>query len=195
MPCVLKCAKPSDLVIRDFGNSDPAPLMLRYDCGYIPVGVFPAMITNLVSQKIALWKIIEKLLRKNRVQFYVGEDYDTVTLISHPRYLEIAISRREGFQTPTESICSHVRRVIQSTLSTVTSRMNYSFNMGYQFGFKCPSPLGEDHLCVLANENVRHMECLQDEQEIVPLQVHHQVWFSSGHTGMHNYVWVIKHIV
>ena len=184
MPCVLKSARTSELVIHSCGESDPAPLMLRYDCGYVPVGMFPSMITNLVSQKVGGWKMMEKDIRKNRVQFRVGEDCDTVTLISRPRYFEIAISRSKGFLTPTETLCSHVRRVIQSTLSTVTSRMNYHFSMGYKFGFECPTHRGREHLCVLAHEKARRMECL-DEQETYPLEPPHQVWFSStGCEGM-----------
>ena len=184
MPCVLKSARASELMIHSCGESDPAPLMLRYDCGYVPVGMFPSMITNLVSQKVGGWKMMEKDIRKNRVQFRVGEDCDTVTLISRPRYFEIAISRSKGFQTPTESLCSHVRRVIQSTLSTVTSRMNYHFSMGYKFGFECPTHRGREHLCVLAHEKARRMECL-DEQETYPLETPHKMWFSSpGCEGM-----------
>ena len=123
-------------------------------------------------------------LYKNRIQFHVGEDFDTVTLISRPRYLEIAISRSEGFQTPTESLCSHIRRVIQSTLSTVTSSMNYHFSMGYKFGFECPTHPGREHLCVLANESAIRMQCLQEQQETFLLKAPQQMWFPKGeHTS------------
>ena len=178
MPCVLKRARASELRIRSCGDSDPAPLMLRYDCGYVPVGMFPSMITNLVSHRLGGWAMITKDIRKNKVQFHVGEDCDTVTLISWPRFFEIIITRSEGFQTPTESLCSHVRRVIQSTLSTVTSRMNYHFSMGYKFGFECPTHSGRDHVCVLTHEKARRMMCF-DGQKTYPLKPHQQVWFSS----------------
>ena len=182
MPCVLKSAKPSELMVQR-NDSDPPPLMLRYDCSYVPVGIFSSMITSLVSQKLGGWRMIEKDIRKNRIQFRVGEDCDTVTLISRPRHLEIAISRSEGFQTPTESVCCHVRRVLQSTLSTVTSRMNYRFSMGYKFGFECPLHPGREHLCVLPHVQARRMECLQDEQKTFPLLAPHQLWLSCGSEG------------
>ena len=105
MPCVLKSARASELTV-DRSNSDPAPLMLCYRCGYVPVGVFPAMITNLVSHQRELgWEMVEKGLRKNRVQFQVGRDYDTVTLISHPRYFEVTVVRNEDFKVSTNSLC------------------------------------------------------------------------------------------
>lgn len=62
--------------------------MIRYNCGYVPVGMFPTMITNLIFQGLEGWKMLEKDIRKNRVQFLV-EDYDTVTLISRPRYFNL----------------------------------------------------------------------------------------------------------
>ena len=143
MPCVLLSAKSNELVVAN-SSSDPPSLMLRYDCGYLPVGLFPALITNLVSQQREDWEMVAKGLRKNRVQFHVGVDYDTLTLISHPRFLEIALSRRSNFSdTPTQSLCAHVRSVVQSTLETVTSHLNYHFRMRYKFGFECPAHPGK----------------------------------------------------
>ena len=120
-------------------------------------------------------------LRKNRVQFFVGDDYDTVTLMSHVRFLEIAISRRQNFKVPTESVCTHVRTIIRSTLETVTSHLNYRFRMQYKLGFECPTHPGHprEHICVLVKETASLMECLQDpkKERLVPLESHHKVWF------------------
>ena len=188
MPCVLRSARASDLSI-PLKPSDPAPLMLRYECGYMPMGVFPAMITNLVSQRLEDWQMIHKDLRKNRVKFYVGDDCDTVTLFSHPWFLEIVISRNASSEAPVavESVCASVRRVIQSTLRTVTSSMNYSFSMQYQFGFECPTHPGRQHLCVLRKVGDKHMWCLQDSKNVLPVAVQscHKMWFADiTSTGM-----------
>ena len=50
MPCVLKSARLNELQV-SHGGSDPPSLVMRFDCGYVPMGLFPAMITNLVSQQ------------------------------------------------------------------------------------------------------------------------------------------------
>ena len=190
MPCVLKSARASELSVPSCSDSDPAPLILRYDCGYVPVGVFPSMITNLVSQQRECWKMIEEGLYKNRVQYKVGEDLDTVTLISHPQYFEIVVSRSSNFRTPTESLCAHVRSTIKSTLNTVTSHMNYHFSMGYKLGFECPIHPGRDHFCVQSCISVSNMECLQNPQNTQPvLLADHpklNMWFSCKG----NYVYV-----
>ena len=178
MPCVLKSARTEDLsVIRS--DSDPAPLMLRYQCGYVPVGVFPAVITNLVSkQRDISWEMVEEGLRKNRVQFTVGKDYDTVTLISHPRFFKIVITRNEVFEMSTRSLCCEVLNMIESTLNSFTSRMNYNFSMGYKFGFECPVHSANMHLCIVADKTARRMRCLQDRKQVPLLEKCHSVWFA-----------------
>ena len=177
MPCVLKSARASELTVAR-SNSDPAPLMLRYQCGYVPVGVFPAMITNLVSHQRELgWEMVEKGLRKNRVQFQVGRDFDIVTLISHPRYFEVAVVRNAETEESANSLCMEVLHVVESTLSSITSRMNYNFSMGYKLGFECPVHSTKEHLCIVADKTARRMRCLQDQNETQLLKDHHSVWF------------------
>ena len=182
MPCVLKSARASELSVISCSDSDPAPLILRYDCGYVPVGVFPSMITNLVSQQREGWEMIEHGLYKNKVQFRVGEDLDTLTLISHPRYFEIVVSRSSSFRTPTESLCARIRSTIGSTLNTVTSHMNYHFSMGYKLGFECPIHPGKGHFCIQSKISTRNFECLQDSMEKLPVCLaghpNLKVWFS-----------------
>ena len=180
MPCVLKSARASKLAPTSHSASDPAHLMLHYECGYVPIGVFPAMITNLVSQRLEDWKLIDEDLRKNRVAFYVGEYYDIATLLSHPRYFEIAVSQSEGSESSVASLCTHVRNVIECTLRTVTSRMSYNFSMNYKLGFECPLHSGRDHFCMLAKEGAKRMECLENPKRPVPvpLEHRHRVWFA-----------------
>ena len=205
MPSLLRNARASELTFTSTCKSDPAPLILRYDCGYIPVGLFPSVIANLLSQQLKGWKFIEVGLCKNRIQFRVGEDYDLVTLNAYPQYLEITVSRKADAETPVESLCSHIRSVVQSTLLSVTSNLNYEFNMGYKFGFRCPShPKEKPHLCLLdhdasdeaANMSAKNMLCCLNPKDPVPIHLkpNHQVWFevslmectSSGKNNLYN---------
>ncbi len=57
--------------------------------------------------------------------------------------------------------------------------MNHKFSMGYKFGFECPTHPGREHLCVLANEKAKLMECLKDPNDIkaVRLEPRHKLWF------------------
>ena len=187
MPCILNSARSMALSVPVAIDGKPPPLMLRYKCGYTPVGVFPAMITNLVSRHPELgWNMIKPStgLLKNKVEFRVGHDRSKVFLISHFHCFEIAISRsssEESHSQTTESLCFCVRKVITDTLEVVTSRMNYNFSMEYQYGFECPTHPGKKHLCVLHTNASTCMECIHvPELSPIPLKHHHKMWFSSG---------------
>ena len=191
MPCVLKSARATELEVSSSSESDPAHLMLRFDCGYVPMGIFPAMITNLVSQRSGDWRLIEEGLRKNRIQFHVGDNYDTVTLLSHPRFFEVAINLFSPDQDPreTESLCVHVRSVVEHVLDNVTKRIHRKFGMGYGFGFGCPVHPEMDHLCILEKKTAPVMVCLQNPKHKRPVPLNkaqHRVWFPKPAGTAHN---------
>lgn len=202
MPAILKCASASQLkaAAESTSNSSsaaaadaPAPLMIHYRCGYVPIGVFCAVIANLVGRGPKLepkWCLLEREeVHKNKATFRVGKDYDRVTLISHPAYYEVRIVRpclaiqpvpvQPKVSTP--DLCKQVCTSIRSTLELVTSRMNYPFQMGYNLAFECPAHPGEGHLCVVDqdDEEPAIMECLKNpkEQFLVALLPQHLVWF------------------
>ena len=106
------------------------------------------MISNLAGNE-SLQLVVDGI-KKNRVQFrMMGGDYDTFTLISHPKYYAVHITRESDAETPTHEVCSTVREMVESTLKVVTSKMNYSFCGDYHLSFECPSHPGRDHLCTV----------------------------------------------
>ena len=184
MPCVLQNIPNEELHICPVNDSNsllPASLMIRYKCGFVPLGLFPATIANLVG-KNSLTLIIEGI-KKNRVQFQYGDDCDLVTLISRPQYYEIHITQEPFSQTETHIVCGAVRKIVESSLKTVTSCMNYAFTVSYQLAFECPSHPGRDHLCVVnsreTSKSPHVMNCLHDLKNPQPIkmQSQHLVWF------------------
>ena len=181
MPCVLQNATREELDKWWKGNSSPlspAPLFIRYDCGFSLIGVFPAMIANLAGSKSL--QLIVNDIKKNRVQFQMlGGDYDTVTLIYQPKYYAVHITR-EFTETPTHEVCSTVRGLVESTLKTVTSHMNYSFCAEYRLSFECPFHPGRDCLCSVARDDISpHVMLCQNKGNLqrVKMQSQHLVWF------------------
>ena len=151
MPCVLQNATREELDKWWENNSSPlspAPLFIRYKCGFSLIGIFPAMIASLASRKSS--ELVVSGIKKNRVQFRMLDiDCDTITLISQPKYYAVHIKPLACAKTPTHEVCSAVRGMVESTLKTVTSHMNYSFCAEYQLSFECPSHPGRDHLCTV----------------------------------------------
>ena len=183
MPCVLQNAvrEEQDKWWETTSSPlSPAPLFIRYECGFSLIGIFPAMIANLVGNK-ALQLIVDGI-KKNRVQFQMsGGDYDRITLISHPKYYAVHITRKPGAEIPTHEVCSAVRGIVESSLRTVTSHMNYSFCDEYQLSFECPSHPGRGHLCTVRNDETspRFMLCQINSDNPCPLEMQsqHLAWF------------------
>ena len=88
MPCVLQSATSDELRVHQCasGQVQPPPLMIRFTCGFIPIGVFTAMVANLFGNPSL--KMIVEGIRKNRMQFYYGKACDKVTFMSKPKHYE-----------------------------------------------------------------------------------------------------------
>lgn len=195
MPAILKSVPKSELLRKSQSASSnqllPSSLLIYYECGYVPIGMFCALIANLVGrgQKFApKWVLIESEVFKNKVSFRVGIEYDVVTLISHPRYYEISITRPIlDFKppvipkTPTQLLCTQVLDTIKATLELVCSKMNYPFQVGYDLAFECPDHPGRDHLCTVDRDDFspQVMQCTTiKNHDLVRLQSRHLLWFN-----------------
>ena len=194
MPCILKSADANQLkdalqAIEAF-EENPAPLMLQYNYGFVPVGIFSHMIADIASH----WELSKDRMWKNMIEFFVKEN--KVILVSCPTHITIALSRNDHSVTPNEQLCSAIVEKIKSSLEKVTELMPYKSNAQYKFGFECkhvtslfsrvinfllyffvsPPPPVKDHLC-LREEEDDFMRC-QLDQHVVYLEPSQSVWFS-----------------
>lgn len=191
MPAILKSVSKSELRSVPSSHLFPSSIMIYYECGYVPIGMFCALIANLVGrgQKfVPKWVLIETAVFKNKVSFRVGVEYDEVTLIAHPRYYEIVVSRPilcfdppVKPKTPTQSLCTQVLSTVKATLELVCSKMNYPFQIGYNFAFECPDHPGREHLCTVDRDDPspQVMQCVHSkDHQLVRLQPPHLLWFN-----------------
>ena len=179
MPCVLKSATCAELQ-EVCSSPDIAPLMIRYECGYMPLGIFSSLIIGLVSQDENGWELVEGLCR-NKIEFLVGDDVDSVTLISRPTFMEVVVFRESDPMKPTTSVCSDIRSTLESTLKDIHSYMKYSSSARFQYGFECPTHPGKEHLCVLKSLTSNRLLCLQNPKKctVLPMKdMKHTVWFN-----------------
>ena len=170
MPAVLPSAQESELNV-SHNPVDPAPLLIRFKSGIIPVGVFCASIASLVARKDQLgWILMEPqssdyTLYKNRVTFRVSRwsgSYD-VTLVSKPKQYEahIILCSPSTSDGPSHDICEHVLETVCHTLDHVISKMKHKEYLTllssnhpnksktpYELGFHCPKHPQEEHMAV-----------------------------------------------
>ena len=135
-------------------------------CGFVPVGVFCAMIASLVAQEDTLGWILQvphkyhynkgdHILCKNKATFRINGAYN-ITLISKSKQYEIHIARISTTDRALEEICQHVLETVCDILDQVISKMKYKQYLLsshtdatlYELGFKCPKHPNDDHLVI-----------------------------------------------
>ena len=149
MPCVLKNATKDELDSISKRPHVVSPIMVRFKGGFVPIGIFPAMIASLITNKS--FRLIQEGILKNVVQFRYGSRYTLLTFISHCTYYEVIISKFATAKIEAHVECAAIRKDVDTTLITTCSRMNYGSFMDYQFAFDCPIHLANnrEHLCVV----------------------------------------------
>ena len=183
MPCVLRTASKLqlDAIFNDPGRPlHVAPLMIRYKCGFVPLGIFPALIAAFICR--TSFTLVEDEVMKNKVQYRWGHLQTLVSLLSYPKYYAVVISELPVVAHVVHDISLALREEVKEALEQVGSRMNYGNFVDYQFAFECPSHPGRDHLCIVKDhqsEKPQIMSCYQNQKHTRPVKMEckHVVWF------------------
>ena len=181
MPCVLHAASKEKLDAMLTDESRPecvAPLMIRYKCGFVPLGIFPALIASLIGNKA--FDLVKRDMMKNKIQFYFGPLQILVTFLCYPKFYVIVISELPIVEHEIHEECVALRKAVAASLEQVNSHMNYGFFLDYQFAFECPSHPRREHLCVIEEklEDVKVFKCLQNSEDKKPVKMNsvHEIW-------------------
>ena len=171
MPAVLDSATQDELARLPLVDTNPEPLFITFNCGYVPTGSFCGLITRLVSlgpQSIfgLTWELIEEGVKRNLVSFFVDGAH-TVTLLCHVRSYEVRVVLGDQL-TSLHDVCTHALSVILYTLHTLFEKLVP------QVAFQCPCSLvnpeeTDGHLCVLVQKYHIRFICKKFEK-CVPLQ-------------------------
>ncbi len=179
MPCVLEntSAQELDQFHKESCRSCLVePLLMYFSSGFTPIGLFPASIACLISNKS--FKFIREGVKKNMVHFWYGTKKIRVTFISRCKYFEVIVSCNAKFQDSIHGECTALKQEIEGTLKKASSRMNYSSYMDYQFAFDCRSHEGGNHLGMVdgTDEIPEVMTCPFNLQAVV-LANRHLIWY------------------
>ena len=182
MPCVLRTASKAELDTICHDQSRPqcvAPLMVRYKCGFVPLGIFPALIASLISNKS--FSLVQRGMMKNKVQFRYQPLKSLVSFLCYPRFYAIVISKLFVSEREVHKECVAIRWQVVAALEQVGSHMNYGYFLDYQFAFECANHPGREHLCVVEEQSevTKLMECLEDLKDKKPEKMEsvHTVWW------------------
>ena len=184
LPCALSHTPEKDSSQTSQCSTIP-PLIVTFDCGYCPKGLFGTLITYLIANEMQTdyeWELLTDQIFRDEVSFQVGP-YDVITLRFLPAYLEIlccasnSALRRTDCQ---EEVCKEVWQSLEAGIKTVTSSINY-INAKHSFTFYCtsencrrqphPSKLKvhKDKMCSLSCDR-------GGQKQVFPLPQGHEVW-------------------
>ena len=182
VPCVLRTGSKQQLhaMFNNLGRPlHVAPLMIQYKCGFVPLGIFPALVANLIPNKG--FRLVQRGMMKNKVQFRHQPLKILVSFLCYPRFYAIVISKFFVSECDVRKECAAIRQQFVAALEQVGSHMNYGNFVDYQFAFECPSHPGNQHLCVVEEHSEvsnKLMECLEylDDRQPEKMGSAHTVW-------------------
>ena len=179
IPAILKCASREELTKPPpTGIDTPSPIKITFKPQYVPIGVFCAMISELVSggskDKGILgmtWKLAtDTSVKRNLVSFHIDESAKHfVTLIAHVDCYEIRIIRQDRDHTMHE-LCSYVL----STLLLVMKDISPLLTPIIAFDCYCGKHEDGSKLCLLTPGADPCFKCTSK----VSLSPHQECWFA-----------------
>ena len=126
IPAILECASLEELTKSPPPNADtPSPIKITFKTGYVPIGVFCAMISRLVSQGRngilgMQWELVESGVKRNLVSFRVDDANHIVTLVAHVDCYEIRVVRKDK-SISLHDLCSYVLSTMLYTMKEINS--------------------------------------------------------------------------
>ncbi|XP_064407175.1 uncharacterized protein LOC135351907 isoform X2 [Halichondria panicea] len=179
IPAILKCASREELTKPPpTGIDTPSPIKITFDPQYVPIGVFCAMISELVSRGSKgkgilgmTWKLAtDTSVKRNLVSFHIDESAKHfVTLIAHVDSYEIRIIRQNRNHTMHE-LCSYVL----STLLLVMKDISPLLTPIIAFDCYCGRHEDGSKLCLLTTGADPCFKCTSE----VSLSPHQDCWFA-----------------
>ena len=177
IPAILKCASREELTKPPpTGIDTPSPIKITFKPQYVPIGVFCAMISELVSRGSTgilgmTWKLAtDTSVKRNLVSFHIDESAKHfVTLIANVDCYEIRIIRQDRDHTMHE-LCSYVL----STLLLVMKDISPLLTPIIAFDCYCGKHEDGSKLCLLTPGADPCFKCTSK----VSLGPHQECWFA-----------------
>ena len=182
MPCVLSHATPSstDAAV---DRSIP-PLLVTFQCGYCPKGIFSALVAYLLSKGTVsgtAWRLKKDGISRNQVTFHAGVDRNIVAVRTHLTHLDVT-AQPTCARGPrnVHKVCSNIRESIQEAIQTVSGTLHYSCDSSFSFAFNCyhtACARSKTHAAIRHEDSPSVSVCCKTGS-VEPLQPHHALWFN-----------------
>ena len=179
--------KQSSKLLHRYGHLQGQPLVVHFQSGLLPRGMFCSLIVELLQHSPKGWHShfshegVHHTF-SNLITFRVHDGY-SLSLLDQVSYLEVQIRHlEEEFSIP---IHNGVYNYLVYALTEVCIHLNFDYER-LQYGFVCQCGKGiGNHIAVVSNisSSMRYAECSLDSLQLVKLDSSHLVWFSLVETS------------
>ena len=185
IPCVLAHSEDSQSTVTSATWSGVPPLLVTFESGYCPKGLFGALVVYLLQNKIKSdleWGLEQDKIFRDQICLSVGP-YDSFQLKVLPAFLSIELCTSTGASTRRPSlgsVCREVQRCISGGIDKVSETLHCSRKAAHSFGFFCPEEIDADQPSHPATVNFHrgepcNMKCSVHGRFDLPDG--YQVWF------------------
>ena len=149
IPCVLTHSESIQSAMSATTPSHACPLLVMFESGYCPKGLFGSMAVHLLENKMKSsleWGLEQDKIFRYQICLSVGP-YDSFQLKVLPGFLSIELRSFSGAsnrEISLASVCSEVRQCISSSISEVCEALQCSRKAAHSFAFFCPEVVGSD---------------------------------------------------
>ena len=188
MPSLLPALEEGDIIRPK--TTAASPLIITFQEGWAPTGLFCALVVSLLSRKSRLpWKISELVssniskLYKNNLEFLIGYNPGSITLVNTMTQFELHPSS----ELPSD-LLPPIWQTIDQNLKEACSK--YSYKVSHNFAFECNCRLLPPHTALISLEKST-VQCSQDPDKVEPLSSKQKLWglFESDY-GMQTFIGV-----
>ncbi len=180
IPAILNCASPEELAKPPPAGIDtPSPIKITFDPQYVPIGIFCAMISELVSRGSKrdgilgmTWELVDSSVKRNLVSFHLDKAAKHfVTLIAHVDCYEIRVIRQNRKYTMYK-LCSYVLSTILFVMKDISPLLSPIIAFDCYCGKHEDSP----ELCLFTPGVDPYFKCTCTSE--VSLSPHQECWFA-----------------
>ena len=181
LPCVLVHA-PVSTQPTSTNTTGYSPLLITFECGYIPRGVFSCLISSILCSSQGQWVLASEEIHRNQIKFHLTNYGHYVLIKNHTKYLEVSVTVCHGSNV-SDVPFSDIQMFLSKHLTAVLHQLNYSpSKAGHSFGFYCSLEQHSGHNLHIAqcmsNARNRHIKCTIDSSlEPSCLTPEQAVWF------------------
>ena len=169
VPCQLK-SSPEELCKMEPSPTDPCPLYLHFQDGFVPHGLFPRLVSRSTAWCAENGSSQPPTLYQNGAWFVLEEPVvQDMILICKKRFIKVLLKQRRERKAVSVSLsasksaeCARSMRLfLESTLQTLSKELPYLSRLQYELCAECPYCLRRVQECANHSQpSCSHEDCL-----------------------------------